>query len=82
MRRQFTLPGLDQPRRTRRVLMHAADVGQAPGLMPGWRTTKGGHFLCGQCGHDAGWCFDMTDTEIRRGIPCPVCNHQKEDSDA
>jgi hypothetical protein len=24
----------------------------------------------------------MTDTEIRRGIPCPVRNHQKKDSDA
>ncbi|WP_419739120.1 hypothetical protein [Ruegeria sp.] len=60
-RRQPWLPGLTPPPRVRRVMMHADDRGQAPGLMPGWRTAKG-------------WLFDMTDSEVRRGVPCPVCN--------
>lgn len=62
------------PRRRRRVMMHAIDHGRAPGVMPGWRTAKGGHFKCARCGHDGGWLFDMTDSEVRRGVPCPVCN--------
>lgn len=61
------------PRKPRVILMHAIDHGEAPGLMPGWRTAQGGHFKCSRCGHDAGWQFDLTSTEIRRGIPCPVC---------
>jgi len=56
------------------VRMQAVDHGEAPGLMPGWRTAQGAHFQCRRCGHDAGWLFDMTVTEIRRGEPCPKCN--------
>ena len=67
---------LGLPPRKRIVRMHATDVGQAPGMMEGWRTAKGGHFVCGKCGHDAGWLFDMTNTEIRRGLPCPECNRE------
>lgn len=63
-----------QPRAPRRVMMHATDTGQAPGTMPGWRTAKGGYFRCQRCGHDAGWLFDMQDSEVRRGVPCPKCN--------
>lgn len=62
------------PRKPRRVMMHAVDIGQAPGMMPGWTSAKGGEFVCRRCGHEAGWLFDMTETEIRRGVPCPVCN--------
>lgn len=43
-------------------------------MMEGWRTPKGGHFVCQKCGHDAGWRFDMQDSEVRRGLPCPLCN--------
>ena len=62
------------PRRPRRVLMAAVDIGQAPGMMPGWKTAKVSSWVCGRCGHDEGWLFDMSDTEIRRRVPCPVCN--------
>jgi hypothetical protein len=62
------------PKQPRLVRMHAVDVGQAPGMMPGWRTATGGKFTCRKCGHDAGWLFDITETEIRRGLPCPNCN--------
>lgn len=61
-------------RRPPRVMMHATDAGQAPGMMPGWRRPTGGYFVCGRCGHDAGWLFDMTFNEVRRGVPCPICN--------
>lgn len=63
-----------QTRAPSRVMMHAIDTGQAPGTMPGWRTAKGAHFQCRRCGHDAGWLFDMQDSEVRRGVPCPECN--------
>jgi hypothetical protein len=55
-------------------MMHAVDHGQAPGIMLGWRTPKGGKFVCQRCGYDGGWMFDMLDSEVRRGVPCPVCN--------
>ncbi|MCA1298005.1 hypothetical protein [Stappia indica] len=29
--------------------------------------------------HAAGWLFDMADSEVRRGVPCPACNSAKED---
>lgn len=69
--------GYTKPRAKPRVMMHAIDVGQAPGKMPGWRTTKGAHFVCQKCGHDAGWLFDMQDSEVRRGVPCPLCNKEQ-----
>ncbi|ODM42823.1 hypothetical protein [Cereibacter johrii] len=68
--------GFRKPRPPRRVMIRAADVGQAPGLKPGWRTTRGGHFVCPRCGHDAEWRFDLTETEIRAGVACPICNPQ------
>lgn len=60
--------------RPRRVVMHAVDTGHAPGLLEGWRTTAGAHFVCVKCGRDDGWSFDLTPSEIRRGLPCPACN--------
>lgn len=62
----------------RRAMMHASDVGEAPGLMPGWATATGGYFQCSKCGHDAGWLFNMQISEIRRGLPCPRCNASEE----
>lgn len=77
MARQPDLFG-PRPSAPRIVRMHAVDVGQAPGMMPGWRMATGGHFVCSRCRHDAGWLFNLTISEIRRGVPCPVCN-SKED---
>lgn len=62
------------PRAPKIVRMHATDHGQAPGLMAGWKTTNGGYFKCTSCGHDTGWLFNLTVTDVRRGLPCPVCN--------
>jgi DNA-directed RNA polymerase subunit RPC12/RpoP len=64
----------DRPRPGRRVMMHAVDTGNAPGLLEGWRTTAGARFVCARCGRDDGWSFDMTVSEVRRGLPCPDCN--------
>lgn len=30
-----------RPRAPRRIMMHAIDTGEAPGMQPGWRTAKG-----------------------------------------
>ncbi|MVA24521.1 hypothetical protein V6582_05745 [Agrobacterium vitis] len=65
-----------KPRQPKRIMMHAVDVGCAPGMMPGWRTPQGAHFKCTHCGHDDGWCFDLSMTEIRRGLPCSICNEK------
>lgn len=56
------------------MLMTAVDIGQAPGMMPGWTTSKGAHWVCGKCGHDEGWLFNMSATDIRAKVPCPICN--------
>lgn len=64
----------NRPRRPRRVMMHAVDTGDALGLCGGWRTTAGARFVCSRCGRDDGWSFDLTASELRRGLPCPDCN--------
>ncbi|PIE13842.1 MAG: hypothetical protein CSA70_03760 [Rhodobacterales bacterium] len=76
MSRQPALPGFKKQRKPRRIMMHTEEFGQAPGMMPGWTTSKGGHFKCKKCGHDAGWLFNMNESEMRRGVPCPKCNRK------
>ena len=61
-------------RKLPRVMMKSTDQGSAPGFMPGWKTTNGGFFECSKCGHVAGWLFNLTMTDVRKGVPCPVCN--------
>lgn len=64
-----TLEMFDMPARQRakrRALMHAIDAGYAHGPM--------GHFVCDRCGHDADWLICDNETELRRGVPCPICN--------
>ncbi len=54
--------------RVRRVMMHVCDAGAAE---------SGAHivnFVCGKCGHDAGWWEVDSVTEGKRGMPCPKCN--------
>lgn len=68
-----------RPRSPSVVRMHAVDVGQAPGMLPGWRTATGADFTCRRCGHQAGWLFNLTISEIRRGVPCPMCNPEESD---
>lgn len=58
------------PRRARRVLMHFDDVGVALGQIA--------TFTCRKCGYDSGWLVS-TDTEVRRGKPCPRCNVVESD---
>ena len=54
-------------RRPRRVMMHHIDAG------PGTGELNYGAFKCKKCG--AVWeSHIVTDTQLRRGIPCPVCN--------
>ena len=73
--RQMWLPGMTPPPRRRLILMHAVDRGEAPGMMPGWRSPEGARFRCSRCGHDSGWLFDLGERDLRRGLlPCPVCN--------
>lgn len=62
------------PRKAPVIRMRAIDHGCAPGLLPGWTTTNGAHFRCWRCKHDAGWLFNLSDGEVRRGVPCPECN--------
>ena len=58
----------------RRIMMHAVDAGQAGYMMPTWTTEWGADFTCPHCGYEAGWIFNLSDSEVRRGVPCPKCN--------
>jgi hypothetical protein len=58
-------------RMRRRVLMHFTDVGYIDGL--GQAAT----FACKRCGFKSDW-QGASDTEIRRGVPCPSCNDRGE----
>ena len=74
-RRQTTLfmpPVIE--RRPRRLLAHAVDAG----LM---ESTPGARFECSRCGWESGW-IPASDTDVRRGVPCPTCNTDKPPSEA
>lgn len=60
-------PGSKPPRAAPRVLMHFHDVGLRE---DGEQIAL---FACTRCGHESNW-IPATDTEVRRGIPCPICN--------
>jgi DNA-directed RNA polymerase subunit RPC12/RpoP len=51
--------------------MHFTDVGYIDGL--GQAAT----FACKRCGFKSDW-QGASDTEIRRGVPCPSCNDRGE----
>lgn len=55
------------PRQPARKLMHFRDVGYIDGV------GTAAVFGCHRCGHETDWT-PATDTEVRRGIPCPNCN--------
>lgn len=58
------------PRKKPRVIMHFTDVGM--GL--GGETIA--TFQCPQCGHKTEWLICDTNTDVKRGEPCPVCNEE------
>jgi len=55
------------PRRKPIKRMHVVDAGCDPQYV---------HFVCGYCGYDDDWKYHegKTITELKLGIPCPVCN--------
>ena len=54
------------PRQPPRQMAHFSDVGVRE---DGEQIAV---FECVRCGYDSGW-RPSTDTEIRRGVPCPTC---------
>lgn len=61
-------PEAPVPKRAKpRVMMHFTDVGHIDGI--GQAAT----FECSKCGSESGW-IGVTNTEVRRGIPCEKCN--------
>lgn len=69
MRAPDMFPTAKPPRAKRRVLMHVTDGGYVDGL--GDAAT----FECRRCKHESGWVA-ASATDVRRGIPCPVCNKE------
>lgn len=61
-------PGTKPARRAPRTLMHFTDVGYAD--------VQVATFACSRCGHSTEW-IPATDTEVRRGIPCPACAERR-----
>lgn len=61
----FTMPP-KLPRAKPRVMMHFNDAGHDG-------ESALGNFQCDRCRFVAGW-VRATETEMRRGIPCPNCN--------
>jgi len=66
------LPGFDRPKRKpARVMAKVYDAGGEVGT---WVV-----YQCKSCGWRSDW-LDQThksDSEIRRGYPCPICNNQE-----
>lgn len=76
MARQADLFGYQRkrPRAAKKLMMQAIDHGCAGYSMPDWKTDNGAYFVCPHCGFDDGWTFNLTDAQIRRGLPCPACD--------
>ena len=58
------------PRRPRKHLMHVYDAGSDHGHV---------NMVC-SCGYDDGflYCYDdKTLTQLKRGLPCPICNTEE-----
>ena len=56
------------PRAAPRVMMHWDDAG----------ADAMGHFVCPKCKY-AEWYHHCTETDFKKGIPCPKCNAQQHD---
>ncbi|WP_070406079.1 hypothetical protein [Kozakia baliensis] len=73
MAQQLDLFGYVKPRKPRRILAHAVDVGDHGGTYgPGM--TMIAFFSCKRCGWCSPWqeCCNMTT--VKRGIACLTCN--------
>lgn len=71
--RLFERAALVAPIRRHVVRMHADDSGGNDCVGKPYM----GHFVCRTCGHEAGW-KPATGAELRRGLPCPICNPESE----
>jgi hypothetical protein len=58
------------PRAKPRVMMHWLDAGHDG-------ESALGNFQCPKCHFVAGW-IRATETEMRRGVPCPNCNPEEQ----
>jgi DNA-directed RNA polymerase subunit RPC12/RpoP len=56
-----------KPRKKREWMMHMIDAGSLD------NNRNIAQFRCARCGHESDW-MEGTVTEIKRGVPCPVCN--------
>lgn len=67
------LPGIPpkpkQKRQNRLKRAHMIDAGVG---MPGF--PFGARFQCDRCNWESEWICHETETEIRKGQPCPSCN--------
>lgn len=69
--------GYVKPRQKPRKLMHISDA--SPGVNPPHGIKEGASifiFSCSRCDYETDWMWVDTDTEARRGMPCPVCNNE------
>ncbi|HMM25705.1 MAG TPA: hypothetical protein PKA36_13015 [Pseudoxanthomonas mexicana] len=66
--RSDLFPDTKPARAKPRVLMHFTDVGC------GAASELIATFACHKCGHETEWLVCDNDTEVKRGVPCPVCN--------
>jgi hypothetical protein len=59
-----------KPRKPYQFKMHVCDAG-------GDNEEHIATFECRRCNEKTGWLSFKTITEIRRGIPCPICNNKE-----
>ena len=80
MRRQAMMEGFERPPRARpRVMAKLADAGPSP--IADCKTIA--RYECRACGWDSGWRDDnRSDSQIKRGLPCEVCNKPGVSTDA
>ena len=73
MARQPSFDGFERPRRAPpRVMAKLIDAGAG-------ESAQVCSYRCRKCGWESGWVEDeRSDTKIKRGIPCEVCNATKE----
>jgi hypothetical protein len=74
----FSGTAFSKPKRKRRRLAHFCDVGN---VQCGDAEDLGkplAEMLCPRCGWKSDWLIFENDSEVKRGIPCPICNAEKQ----
>jgi DNA-directed RNA polymerase subunit RPC12/RpoP len=70
MKKQTTIPNFEKTYTPRLKRMHFCDVGTGDCIGEDILVI----FKCSRCGHQSEWMVINSVSDVKRGLPCPICN--------